>query len=455
MEELWSTRAQYRLWARVETAAAQAQGLDEKALEVMRTAAVPTEREVADEEARTRHDVVAFLNCWRRNIALAAEGRAGGGRAGGGRAGALALAAVHRGMTSSDLVDSANAIRWRLAGKLVTRAAWELTGELARAAMKNRETRRVARTHGQWAEESTLGHWLADKALMAERATQRLARATREVGRVKLSGPVGDYKRISRGEELEFAKLLGMRAADSSLQVVSRDLVAEMVWGCEGVAAAAAAVANEVRLGAQSGIDEIRENFDQCSQWGSSSMPHKSNPVTAEQMIGLYNIVKGMGSTVQSGVVLWGERDISHSSVERVVVPTATTLAQWAAIKCTNLIRQMGIDKEAMERNLETARNRAEAAAALTWLQDQGVETETAWRLVRRAVAAAEETGEGLKWTLPRTARSAEFSGVGSLERPNWARMTLQLKPRTGHLWLQIESLEYRTRTPLSWDTPS
>lgn len=449
MDRLWNEHTKLHLWVLVETAAARALaprlGTSEKAIELLLLAGRPTVEEAAEEEQRTRHDVVAFLNVWRRRIEETGQAE-GAGEA----ATAEAVRAVHWGMTSSDLVDSANALRWSQAAQLIAQDGAMAVRALAQKALDHRETARIGRTHGQWAEETTLGHQLAEKTLLMHRALGRLARATGAVGRVKLSGPVGNYKRIRREEELQFARLLGqfkgyplppVLAADCSTQVVARDGLAELMDAVTAVAGAVAAIAGEVRLGAQSEVQEIFEPFG-SDQTGSSSMPHKRNPVTCEQLSGLYKVVKDNTGSVKDGVVLWGERDISHSSVERVAVPTVLGLGHYMVRKLRWLVDGLEVDRRRMAENLERARPQLRSAAAMSWLQEQGVKPSQAWGLVAEAVKTARREEETLEMTLPKVARAwLKVRDSAPLAAVNWAAMKLDSEPGDQHLWELMESL--------------
>lgn len=438
MGQLWSDTTKIHTWTLVERAAvaalAERLGTRPGAEAVLARAMRPSPAELAEEERATRHDVQAFLNVWRRKIRSVADPRDTGEVA----AGEMAANAVHWGLTSSDLVDSANAVRWQTAAELVAREGRLLTRALARRALEERDTRRIGRTHGQWAEEAGFGHWLADRALAVERCTERVARASLAVGRVKLSGPVGDYKRTTRAEEVEFARMLRagtgteVEAADSSTQVVARDGLVELAQAIAALCASVASVAQEVRLGAQSEIQELAEPFGQ-DQVGSSSMPHKRNPVVAEQLTGLYRVVRDCSGSLMDGMVLWGERDISHSSVERVMVPQVTGLGHHVVRRGLWLVEGMEVDQGRMAANLERARPQLQSAAAMSWLLKEGVEPGLARDLVVWTLRAVEDEGGTLAAGLPVVARrwlrqNPEAGGSARLAETNWVGLGQKLE---------------------------
>lgn len=446
MSRLWNMATQYHLWQLVEVAAAEAQGLGSteggaEALALLKSTPSPAVATVAHAERETRHDVAAFLKVMRGMV---------GGHAMTGNPWAIrpeeerravvdeALSWVHRGMTSSDVVDSANAVRWQQAGWLVSGELERLAKLLAKRSISSWEVPRVGRTHGQWAEETTWGMWFAEKQQLVARLANRVRWAAYEAGAVKMSGPVGDHKRVTREEEERFAELLGaatkcdLHADSVSSQIVSRDRLVAM---CEAVAMGAKAIeslALEVRLSSQPERGEWMEPFG-SEQIGSSAMPHKRNPVCSEKLAGLSALVNANAEAVKAGLVLWGERDISHSSVERVAVPIVTGLAHYQARQACWLVERSELDAGRSESLAEEARKVTGSAAAVTWLQEQGVEPGLAWRLV--AGALGDEAEMTLGWSLPKAARRwLKKNPDGPLSEPvariNWAKMETGLRTK-------------------------
>lgn len=376
MESLWSDQAKYEVWADVEQAAAQAQGAPGPVLDSMASAPVPDPEDVARREKRTRHDVVAFLDCWRGGMTDEAAGW------------------VHRNMTSSDLVDTANALLLRRAGRTVLLSLMTLRRNLARHALRHRDTIRVGRTHGQWAEVTTWGYRVADLAEGVERACDRLQAAVDAVSVAKLSGPVGDYKRITREQERKFTRLLGLNAPHTATQVVMRDAYADLIHACAQACNVIEAFAMEVRLGQRSEVGELAEGFG-AGQRGSSAMPHKRNPIASERLCGLARLVRAQVVPVMEGVALHHERDISHSSVERVALPTALTLTHFAVRDAASLLRNLVVDAKQMYSNAEKAGRVAVSAAVKDLLVDAGVSPDTAWRAVQAEATRSRRAGRG------------------------------------------------------------
>ncbi len=455
VRQLFGAASQFHLWHLIEAAAAEAQGAPRDAVRLIRAARTPSAQQVAEIERVTRHDVVAFVKALRANVASAAgtendwalrtqEERE--------RAVRAACAAVHRGLTSSDVVDSANGVRWSTAGQLMAEEMRELARELAAHALEHRSTRRVGRTHGQWAEESCWGKWVADRALMAARARDALALAAREVAQVQMSGPVGDFKRTTEEQEEEFARVLAgriglrgrwLRAAPSSLQVIGRDSLMGLMQAAARAAAVCNSVAMEVRLGAQSEIGELAEGFGE-GQAGSSSMPHKRNPVGCEQLQGVGELVNNTLGLWLRGVTVWGERDISHSSVERVGVAQTVGLTHYMVRGTRKVVGGLVVNRGRMEENLERARPVLESGAALTWLQGE-VEPGAAWRLVKEAADSGGSIGTELPKVYERWVKEsrAEAAGWGERPSPNWAEMrqALRAEPKGERVWRLMEEL--------------
>lgn len=364
MHRIWSDEGKIVVWANVEAAAAWAQGAPESVVaELEDSSRYPSWTEVLREEETTRHDVVAFLQAWRRNLSDEA-----------GRW-------VHRNMTSSDLVDTAIGLRfeqsfWALDSQLGT-----LVTTLAKHALKHKDTVRVARTHGQHAELSTWGYRVAGFATNLQRARLRLLGARDGASVGKLSGPVGDYKRVTVDQESAFLQRLDLTRMPVTTQVVPRAGYADFVWACAQIATALEEMALEVRLCQRSEVGEVAEGFTP-GQRGSSAMPHKRNPIASERLCGLATLIRAQVMPVLEGVALHHERDISHSSVERVALPLVCHLTHFALIDATALWRDLVVN---VGRMMETARSAAQvtlSASIKDRLIASGVSADQAWRMV-------------------------------------------------------------------------
>jgi adenylosuccinate lyase len=233
---------------------------------------------------------------------------------------------------------------------------------------------------------------MADFANVTHRAHKRLWTAVRQAGVAKLSGPVGDYKVITPSVEAEFARFLGLRRPLSATQVVPRDFYADLVWACSQAATLVERLALEVRLSQQTEVGELREARPGTSPVGSSAMPHKRNPIVSEQLTGLAKLVRAQVVPVQEGLALWHERDISHSSVERVALWGAITLTHYMLTKADALIEGLEVDAARMIQNATHLNHGAVvSSAARSWLVANGLtDPQIAWNLMHRAADLAE-----------------------------------------------------------------
>lgn len=333
MDQVWSPDWKFRRWAEIETAAAKALGSPSEVLAGMHRAPVPSAQAVATEEARTRHDVVAFLNLWREGMDPEAQSW------------------THRGLTSSDIVDTATALRFKATTDAIRSSLRQLTNVVGNQALLYKDTVRVARTHGQAAEVTTWGWRLAGFTYDLLRAEKRFAlmASLYEVG--KLSGPVGDYKTIDPGSEVNVLRDLGLSTTGASTQVVGRDVYVDYVHALAQLASVIENIALEVRLSSRSEVGEVREGT-LASQRGSSAMPHKRNPITAEQLSGLGRIVRAQVTPVAEGVALHHERDISHSSVERIALALASRVTDYMTRECARMMADLRVYPERMRANV-------------------------------------------------------------------------------------------------------
>ena len=390
MGRVWSEAHKYELWCRVETlvleANARAGTVPADSVDPVRAAAPPTPEAVAEVEAVTDHDVIAFLTAWADNTTPRS-----------------AAAYVHFGMTSSDLVDTALAVQLTEATDILLAKADTLVTALRDHALAHRETLRPGRTHGVHAEPDVWGHRVADFAFAAARGRDRLRRAREAVAVGKLSGPVGNYSNISPAIEAEVMPALGLRPADVATQVVMRDGISEWVSALAILATVCEAVALEIRHGQRTEVRELAEPFGR-GQKGSSAMPHKKNPIRSERICGLARVVRGYVTPVLEGIPLWHERDISHSSVERVALPDASIAVDYLLHLTTGLIEGLVVDADRMRANLDATHGLLYSAAALLELVASGLAREDAYALVQTAAMETWNTGTPFRDTLRKEA---------------------------------------------------
>jgi len=371
MGRVWSDAHKYELWCQVETlvleAHAQAGTVPASAVGPVRSAPPPTPEAVAAVEAVTDHDVIAFLTAWADNT----EPRS-------------AAAYVHYGMTSSDLGDTGLALQLAEATDIILTKADRLVAVLRDLALAHRNTLRSGRTHGVHAEPDLWGHRVADFAFAAARSRDRVRRAREAVAVGKLSGPVGSYSNIDPAIEAEVMPALGLRAADVATQVVMRDGIAEWVSALAVLATVCEAVALEVRHGQRTEVRELAEPF-RSGQKGSSAMPHKKNPVRSERICGLARIVRSYVTPVTEGIPLWHERDISHSSVERIALPDAAIATDYLVHLTTGLVAGLVVDAERMRANMDLTNGLLYSSGVLLELVSSGMSREDAYALVQAA----------------------------------------------------------------------
>src|ERR1700747_2949156 len=390
MGRVWSEAHKYELWSRVELlvleAHASAGTVPADAVGPVRAAPPPTPEAVAAAEAVTDHDVIAFLTAWADNTAPRA-----------------AAAFVHYGLTSSDLLDTALAMTLVEATDLLITRATALVAALREHGLAHRHTIRAGRTHGIHAEPDVWGHRVADFAFAVARCRDRLRRARDAVAVGKLSGPVGTYSNIDPAIEARVLPELGLRPAEVATQVVFRDGIAEWVSVLALLASACEAIALEVRHCQRTEVRELAEPFA-AGQKGSSAMPHKKNPIRSERICGLARVVRAYVTPVTEGMALWHERDISHSSVERVALPDAAIATDYLLHLTTGLVSGLTVDAARVRSTLDITGGLMYSSAVLLELVSAGMSREDAYELVQAAAMETWDAGTPFRDTLRKQA---------------------------------------------------
>ncbi|MBV9096338.1 MAG: adenylosuccinate lyase [Streptosporangiaceae bacterium] len=390
MGRVWSEAHKYQLWCRVEVGVLEAQAragtVPAGAVEPVRSAPPPTPEQVAAAEAVTDHDVIAFLNAWADNTTPRS-----------------AAAYVHYGMTSSDLLDTALAVQLAAASDILVAKASRLVAVLRDHALRHAGTLRPGRTHGVHAEPDSWGHRVADFAFGMARCRDRIARARDAVAVGKLSGPVGTYSHIDPAIEAEVMAALGLRPADVATQVVMRDGISEWLAALALAATVCEAVALEVRHCQRTEVREVAEPF-RAGQRGSSAMPHKKNPIRSERICGLARVVRGYLIPVMEGIPLWHERDISHSSVERIALPDAATATDYLLHLTAGLVEGLTVDTARMRANLDLTGGLIYSSAVLLDLVSAGMTREDAYALVQAAAMDTWDDGTPFRDSLRKQA---------------------------------------------------
>jgi adenylosuccinate lyase len=369
MKRIWSDEGKLARWLDVELAAldgwAEVGAVPREAVgEIRAAAAAPTPERVAEIEERTRHDVAAFVDAVAETLGPAGRW-------------------FHYGLTSSDVLDTATALQVGEAGELVLEGIGRALEAVVRRAEEHRDTVMVGRTHGVHAEPITFGAKLAGWAFELERDRIRVSRALEGMRVGKLAGAVGTYGGGDPEVERIACERLGLMPESVSTQVVPRDRHAELLSALAVCAASLDRFATEVRHLARTEVREVQEPFGE-GQKGSSAMPHKRNPVVAERICGLARVVRAAAAVGLENVALWHERDISHSSAERVVVPDAFLALDYMLDRFSWLVDGLNVNAERMRRNLEASHGLVFSQRALLALVAAGLSRDEAYRLVQR-----------------------------------------------------------------------
>jgi adenylosuccinate lyase len=368
MGAIWSDQRRFETWLEVELAAADAmveEGIvpGEAARDLRARASFDIER-IEEIERTTQHDVIAFTTAVAERVGPAARW-------------------LHFGLTSSDVIDTAQAIQMREACDLIVRDVAALMEAVRQRALEHRRTPMIGRTHGVHAEPMTFGLKLALWYAELQRDLDRVLRAREVVSVGKISGAVGTFAHLDPTIEARVCRRLGLTAAPVSSQVIQRDRHAELVATLAITAASLEKFALEIRGLQKTEIGEVEEPFGK-GQKGSSAMPHKRNPIGCEQITGLARLIRGNATAALENVALWHERDISHSSVERVILPDSFIALDHMLRRFTRIVSGMVVYPDRMKENLERSRGVVFSGTVLLELARRGVSREQAYEWVQR-----------------------------------------------------------------------
>ncbi len=369
MRELWSEERKFQIWLEIETLACEAMaGLGEisaeDAAEIRKRACFSVD-EINEIEKRTNHDVIAFLENVAESVGPAARW-------------------IHQGLTSSDLLDTTLAVQLTESAKILAADIAALRSVIASQARRYKMTPMIGRSHGIHAEPITFGLKLALMYDEFGRAAERLAQTAERVRVGKLSGAVGTHAHLDPRIERQVCEKLGLKPAVLSTQIIQRDRHAEFCTTLALIASSIDRWATELRHLQRTEVLEVEEFFS-AGQKGSSAMPHKRNPITAERLSGLARVVRGNAVAALENVALWHERDISHSSAERIILPDSCTLLDYMLDKLRGLIEQLQVYPENMERNLGLTKGLYFSQSILLALTRAGAARQTAYEAVQRA----------------------------------------------------------------------
>ncbi len=380
MGALWTDEHKFQTWLHVELAASEAMAkagqIPRRDWGLIRRKASFDVKRIRRIEAKVRHDVIAFLTNVAENVGPAARH-------------------VHKGMTSSDVVDTALSVNLVAAADLLIAGVENVREAAAKQARKHAFTPMIGRSHGIHAEPTTFG---LKMALMFDefgrnRTRLQAARETIRVG--KLSGAVGTHAHLDPKIEAAVCKKLGLKPAAISTQILQRDRHAELVSAIALAGTSIERWAQEFRHLQRTEVREVEESFGK-GQKGSSAMPHKKNPIIGEQLCGLARVLRGYALTAMENVPLWHERDISHSSAERIILPDATILLDYMLAKLSALVAGMKVDKKRMQENLDLTHGLIHSQQVLLLLVEKGIAREEAYRWVQRNAMESWKSGAPL-----------------------------------------------------------
>ena len=393
---VWTSRRKMECWLEVELAATEAWAeegvLPNEAAEAIRAGAAFTVEAVQDRELLTDHDVAAFVDVIAQSVGE--HGRW-----------------IHYGLTSSDVLDTALALQLRQAGEIVLASAGAYREALIERALEHRDTLCVGRTHGVHAEPTSFGLRLAGFAFEADRNLARLAEAFDQLAFGKLSGAVGTYASAPPAVEARVMERLGLRREEVATQIIPRDRHAVLTSRIAIAGSGLERFATEVRNLQRTELREVEEPFG-SGQKGSSAMPHKRNPIRTERITGLSRLLRGYAQTGLENIALWHERDISHSSAERVIIPDATIALDYMQDLAAQVAAGMTVRAERMRENLDLTHGALFSQRALSALVESGMARDDAYRLVQESAQRAWDSGAEFRDLLADAAPDLDLDAV-------------------------------------------
>ena len=333
--------------------------------------------EVYEREKVTNHDLASFVDILQNKVGEGSNW-------------------IHYGLTSSDVVDTSNSLLIKESLEVLLKLLDDLLNEIKNRAIDEQNTKIIGRTHGVFAEETFLGNILGNWYLEIKRNLDRLSTAKENISYGKLSGPVGNYTVVTPEIEDKTLKKLDLKAEKFASQIVSRDRYAEVVSAISILASSYDRIAGNLRSYQRSEISEIFEPFKE-GQKGSSAMPHKKNPIGSERISGLSRIIRGYSVSSLENMVLWNERDISNSSVERVIIPDSFNIACFMTTELTSIIKHMVINYEQINKNLENAKSKSISQKVLSELVNNGIDRDKAYRSIQNLIFENNSADELIK----------------------------------------------------------
>ena len=401
MGRIWSDESKFQTWLEVELAVCEAQSelgkIPPAALQEIKSGARFDVPRILAIEAEVHHDVIAFLTNVGENVGESSR-------------------FVHLGLTSSDVIDTALALQLRRAGSILADDLSALHDAILSQARKHKHTIEVGRSHGIHAEPLTFGFKMGVWLEEVRRHQQRLADAVDMISVGKISGPVGTYSNISPEVERRTCEILGLKADPISTQIVQRDRHAQFVWVLGMIGASLEKFAIEIRHLQRTDVLEVEEPF-KTGQKGSSAMPHKRNPIGCENISGLARLLRTNTMAAMENIALWHERDISHSSVERIILPDSTILADYMLARFTRIIADLVVYPDNMRRNMDRYGGVIFSQAVMLKMVDRGLTREEAYKLVQaNAMAAWNKDGGSFKENLLRDPKITQVLSKQEIE---------------------------------------
>jgi adenylosuccinate lyase len=368
ISRIWEDENKFRIWLEIEILACEAQAemgmIPRAAVDEIRQKARFDVQKILEIEETVQHDVIAFLTNVAEYVGPSAR-------------------YIHFGMTSSDILDTTLAIQMKQAGELILKKLDEMKVVLAAQAVKYKDTVMVGRTHGIHAEPITFGLKLALWYSDTLRSVERLQNAVKSVSVGQVSGAVGTYDHLDPKVEEYVCRKLGLQPDPISTQIIQRDRHADYMNSLALIGSNLEKIATEIRHLQKTEVLEVEEPFGK-GQKGSSAMPHKKNPIICERITGMARLLRGFTITAMENIALWHERDISHSSVERVIIPDATITLYYMLQKMIQILKGMVVYPENMKKNLEKTQGLIFSQPVLLKLIEKGVSRELAYQLVQK-----------------------------------------------------------------------
>ncbi len=400
MGKIWDEENKFRIWLEIEILACEAQAqlgvIPGEAVHVIREKAAFDVRRIDEIEREVKHDMIAFLTNIGEHVGPDAR-------------------YIHLGMTSSDVLDTALAVQMKQSGELLLEGLARLQEVLARRAKEFKDTVMVGRTHGIHAEPTTFGLKLALWYDETRRNSERLQAAVRRIAVGQISGAVGTFEHLSPQVEEYVCAKLGLIPAPVSTQVLQRDRHAEFMTTLALISCSLEKFATEIRHLQKTEVLEAEEFFSK-GQKGSSAMPHKRNPITCERIAGLSRVLRGNAQAAMENVALWHERDITHSSVERVIIPDSCILLDYTLALMTDVIGRLLVYPGNMLQNLNRTHGLIFSQSVLLALTQKGMQREDAYRIVQGAAMQVWESGKEFKELLLATPEVMSALGRGEVE---------------------------------------